>query len=87
MRGNAVTRQALADNCAQAKNEIMQLRLACETLAHTERIQNIARARGLQYPAASQIVIINSPENKPGRTGMVDQFLVLVRRSLSQPKG
>ncbi|MDD5676329.1 MAG: hypothetical protein PHC61_19305 [Chitinivibrionales bacterium] len=84
----ALRTQALSDSCAAARGEIIRLQYAVETLSRTERIETIARERGLQYPAASHIVFVNqAPPPKNKEPNNVEAFLVLVRRSLAHSRG
>ncbi|MDR2694006.1 MAG: hypothetical protein LBB74_07305 [Chitinispirillales bacterium] len=60
--------ESKAGALADVKSEITALNLECGRLSATARIERIARARGLEYPASGQIEVweVRTPQSGEG---------------------
>jgi cell division protein FtsL len=73
---------SLSDSLSLAGRELAALRLAGEKLSSTARIESIMRERrGLEYPAAGQIVVIRESSDLDEKTGL--HFFAAIKKSLS----
>lgn len=77
------------DTLEALDREIASLRLECEKLSSTARIERLAReALSLDYPSSDQIVIIDGGEVGQGLEGSgIDRLFAWVRRSISGERG
>ncbi|MBD3346991.1 MAG: hypothetical protein GF401_18205 [Chitinivibrionales bacterium] len=78
-----------ADSLVVLKQETERLRLTCENLVQSERIEKIAvNHLDLHYPPSNRITIIE-PEGTPPKKSFMGgwEFFALIRKSLSQDKG
>jgi hypothetical protein len=62
-------KKTLTESIEQLNRESSRLQLAVERLSSTSRIESIARERlGLDYPVASQMVIVKEPVGNGSQT-------------------
>ena len=87
---NSVRQEHLADSLAALGKQAAQLRLYVEKLSSTARIESIARrCLGLEYPSASQIVIMKPLPGKPQplAAGDTNSYMAILKRSIAREKG
>ena len=87
---NSVRQNRLSDSLVVLNKQAAQLRLNVEKLSGTARIESIARkCLGLEYPAASQIVIIkpHSTDFRSPVAGDTNNYMAILRRSIAREKG
>ncbi|MFP4163245.1 MAG: cell division protein FtsL [Chitinispirillaceae bacterium] len=74
---------------AEIDRDIAALRLECEKLSATSRIERVARENlELEYPSSDQIVIINGgEEGKSENEGGISRLFAWVRHSITGERG
>jgi cell division protein FtsL len=69
IRGSSVKLEAMADTLSTLDKETSLLRLRCERLSCTERIESVARASlGLEYPSSDRMSIISMDDTSKGQS-------------------
>jgi cell division protein FtsL len=87
---NSVQQERLSDSLMVLGKQAAQLRLYVEKLSSTARIESIARkSLGLEYPAASQIVIMKqrSVKSPSPAAGDTNSYMAILKRSIAREKG
>jgi cell division protein FtsL len=84
----SVRQNRLSDSLAALNKQAAQLRLFVEKLSGTSRIESIARqCLGLDYPTASQIVIMKQSPEKTVTPVAGNSYIAILRRSIARGKG
>ncbi len=84
----SVRQNRLADSLALLSKQVAQLRLSVEKLSSTSRIESIARqCLSLDYPSAGQIVIMNQGFRKDTATVARNNYIAILKRSITRGKG
>ena len=79
---------ALADSLSAAGKELAALRLYNEKLSSTARIEAITRKhRGLEYPAAAQIVVIRETRNSAANGKKGTGFFTFIKMPFFRGRG
>jgi cell division protein FtsL len=82
--------EKLTDTLSAQNREVARLRLQCENVSRTERIEAFARkALLLDYPATGQIVIVRGDDTSENRSlyGKASQLLASARSARSGKGG
>jgi hypothetical protein len=84
----SVRESALADSLAAVGRQCATQRLYNEKLSSTARIESIMREhRGLEYPAAGQIVVIREPGRSNSDRQNPSKFFAIIKKPFSREKG
>jgi hypothetical protein len=84
----SVRESALADSLAAVGRQCATQRLYNEKLSSTARIESIMREhRGLEYPAAGQIVVIREPGRSNFDRQNPSKFFAIIKKPFSREKG
>ncbi len=84
----SISLESMSDSLSVLDREIASLKLQCEQLSTTERIQNIAQTTlGLSYPVSDQIVIVHCGQVQSGNGSSFSNLFAFVKRALVGEKG
>ncbi len=85
----ALRNKQIADSLSVLNKESVRLRLECQRLSRTERIEQIAREKlALRYPSSREIVIVRPKKEKKNSFSLPRwRILAVIRKSLSQENG
>jgi cell division protein FtsL len=79
--------EAMNDSLTQMQREIATLRLSCERLSATGRIESFARSvLQLDYPVSSQIEIVRTAAPQRGFMHGAFDFMALLKKTVSKDK-
>ena len=80
--------EKMSDSLSVLNREIATLKLACEHMSTTEKIERFARINlGLEYPLSNQIEIVELNGHKSINTNVFGNFISAFKRSVLKDRG
>ena len=80
--------EKMSDSLQVLSRDIATLRMSCEQLSSTERIQAFARENlGLDYPSSNQIEIVELNSRKNSSRNIIGECISAFKRSVLKDRG